>query len=64
MTTIGVQLPQQLERGVRELVSQGWFTDEAELIREAIRRYLDSHENDVVDRFFKEDIEWGLNGNE
>lgn len=63
MTTIDLKLPQQLENGMREFVAQGWFTDEGELIREALRRYLDAHETDLMEKFIKDDIEWGLNGN-
>jgi Arc/MetJ-type ribon-helix-helix transcriptional regulator len=63
MATIDLQLPQQLEHGMREFIAQGWFTDEGELIREALRRYLDAHETDLMEKFIKDDIEWGLNGN-
>jgi Arc/MetJ-type ribon-helix-helix transcriptional regulator len=64
MSTIDIQLPKQLEHGIKEFISQGWFTDEGELIREALRRYLDAHESDLMEKFIKEDIEWGINGND
>jgi hypothetical protein len=44
-------------------MNQKWFTDEGELIREALRRYLEAHESAVMEKFINDDIEWGLNGN-
>jgi hypothetical protein len=32
------------------------------VVREAIRRFLDSHQPDLMERFVREDVEWGLRG--
>ena len=31
---------------------------------EAIRRYVDSHRPDLMEKFIRDDIEWGLQGND
>jgi hypothetical protein len=31
---------------------------------EAIRRYLDSHRPDLMEKFIRDDVEWGLHGDE
>ena len=47
-----------------DLVKQGWFRDEQDIFYEAIRRYLDSHRPDLMEKFIRDDVEWGLHGND
>ena len=63
-TTIETHLPEQLVKQMESLIQQGWFTDVDSLISDALRRFLDSHSPDLVERFFKEDVQWGLRGAE
>ncbi len=44
------------------LVKAGWFRDEKDVFSEAIRRFLDTHRPDLIDKFIPEDVEWGLRG--
>jgi hypothetical protein len=46
------------------LVNEGWFRDEKDLFSEAIRRFLDTHQSEVMQEFIRDDIEWGLHGND
>lgn len=62
MKRIDTEFPDQLYQGVQDLVRQGWFASDGELVREAVRRYLESHSPDLMERFIREDIEWGLRG--
>jgi hypothetical protein len=43
-----------------DLVKQGWFRDEQDIFYEAIRRYLDSYRPDLMEKFIRDDVEWGL----
>jgi len=31
---------------------------------EALRRYLETHRDELMEHFIREDVEWGLHGNE
>ena len=48
----------------RAFVEEGWATDVNELLAEALRRYLESHSSQLSETFIREDVEWGLNGDE
>ena len=60
MKTIQTQLPEQIYKKALDLVNQGWFRDEQDIFSEAIRRYLDSHRPDLMEKFIRDDVEWGL----
>lgn len=64
MATLKVELPPQLHERLRELVAQGWFASEADLVQEAVRRFLEARAPELMSRFVKEDVEWGLRGND
>lgn len=64
MATLNVDLPEQLYQQIRNLVARGWHSSESELIQEAIRRYLEARAPELMARFVKEDVEWGLRGND
>jgi len=64
MKTIQTQVPEQIYEKALDLVKQGWFRDEQDIFYEAIRRYLDSHRPDLMEKFIREDVEWGLHGND
>ena len=46
----------------QNMVEQGWIDNMDALIAEAMRRYIESHQQTISERFIREDIEWGLNG--
>ncbi len=62
--TMTINLPAGLAREVRTYIQSGWAPDLNALIIEAVRRYLETHETDLQERFLQEDVEWGLHGNE
>ena len=62
MTTLQTQLPDQLFQQAQYLVQQGWMANIDELIAEAMRRYLESHREAMTEQFIKEDVDWGLHG--
>jgi Arc/MetJ-type ribon-helix-helix transcriptional regulator len=46
------------------LVEKGWFRSLDELMLDALRRYVESHRAELMERFIREDVEWGLYGDE
>ena len=63
-TTIKTELSDKLFQQAQSMVECGWVSNMDELIAESIRRYLESHQESISERFIKEDIEWGLHGRE
>ena len=62
MRTIQAAIPEQLYKVANGLVKDGWFRDEEEIFSEAIRRFLDSHRTELMEKFILDDAEWGLRG--
>jgi hypothetical protein len=46
------------------LVDSGWFRDLDELVSDALRRFVESHRAELMERSILEDVEWGLHGDE
>ena len=63
-TAIQAELPPELLAQARAFVEEGWAKDVNELLAEALRRYLESHSSQLSETFIREDVEWGLNGDE
>jgi hypothetical protein len=63
-TAIRAELPNQLVEEAKIFVECGGAVDLNELLTEALRRYLESHSEDLAERFVREDVIWGLRGAE
>ncbi|WP_020563214.1 hypothetical protein [Methylosarcina fibrata] len=61
-TTVKTEIPDQLWRQAQSMVERGWVANMDELIIESIRRYLESHLEEMNERFIREDVDWGLHG--
>jgi hypothetical protein len=64
MKTVQTEVPEALYNKAVALVNEGWFRDENEVFSEAIRRFLDTHQSELMQKFIRDDIEWGLHGND
>jgi Arc/MetJ-type ribon-helix-helix transcriptional regulator len=64
MRTISTEVPEQLYKKAEALVKEGWFRDEKDIFYVAIRRFLDSHQSELMEKFVRDDVEWGLRGND
>jgi len=64
MRTIQTEVPEQLYAQLRSLVTLGWFHDEGEVLREALRRFIEVHRPELMDEYVRKDVEWGLRGND
>lgn len=56
--TVQVQLPDRLVEELERVVRDGWFVDEEEAIRQALREFLHSDRWHITEKFLLEDIEW------
>jgi hypothetical protein len=63
-TAIQAELPPELLAQAQAFVEEGWATDVNELLAEALRRYLESHSSQLSETFIRDDVQWGLNGDE
>ena len=61
-TIIQAEIPNELCHQAQALIEQGWASNLQEIINDALRRYLESHQELLTEAFIKEDIEWGLHG--
>jgi Arc/MetJ-type ribon-helix-helix transcriptional regulator len=62
MKTVETKIPDQLDRSIDALVERGWYPTREEVIREAIRRFLQAHQPELLEQFVREDVAWGLRG--
>jgi Arc/MetJ-type ribon-helix-helix transcriptional regulator len=62
--TVQTDIPVRLFDEMQILVEAGWFRDVDEVMLDALRRFLNSHRNELMERFVREDVEWGLRGHE
>jgi Arc/MetJ-type ribon-helix-helix transcriptional regulator len=62
--TIQTDVPVRLLTEMQTLVEAGWFRDLDELMLNALRRFVESHRTELMERFIREDVEWGLHGDE
>jgi Arc/MetJ-type ribon-helix-helix transcriptional regulator len=59
-----ISLPKRLAEDIQDQIQAGWFTDLNSLVVEAVRRYLESHHGDLKEQFIRQDVAWGLYGDD
>jgi Arc/MetJ-type ribon-helix-helix transcriptional regulator len=60
--TLNAEIPNQLWQQAQTLVQQGWASNLQELVNEALRRYLESHQDVLTESYIQDDVKWGLHG--
>jgi hypothetical protein len=63
-TVIHTEIPEQLLRQAQRMVERGWAQNIEALVAESLRRYLESHPEELTEQFIREDVMWGLRGRE
>ena len=63
-TIMQTEIPANLMTQAQQLVDAGWFRNLDELCAVALRRFLESHSEDLMEAFIRQDVEWGLMGDE
>jgi Arc/MetJ-type ribon-helix-helix transcriptional regulator len=59
-----IVLPPRLAEQIQEQIRQGWFADMNSLVIEALRRYLETRSSEMTEHWIKDDVVWGLSGEE
>jgi Arc/MetJ-type ribon-helix-helix transcriptional regulator len=62
MKSLRVKIPDRLYEQMEELVQQGWFRSQEDIIDDALRRFLESHRPELMEQYMRDDIAWGLRG--
>ncbi len=60
--TLSAEIPNQLWQQAQILVQQGWASNLQEVVNEALRRYLESHQDVLTESYIQDDVKWGLHG--
>lgn len=60
--TINAEIPNQLWQQAQTLVQQGWASNLQEVVNEALRWYLESHQDVLTESYIQDDVKWGLHG--
>ena len=61
---IQADVPIRLLTEINTLVEAGWFRSLDELLLDALRRFVESHPAELMEGFIREDVEWGLGGDD
>ena len=62
--TVQTEVPLGLLTQAQKLVEAGWFGSLNEAFLDALRRFLESHRAELMEEFIRQDVEWGLHGND
>lgn len=61
-TNVRTEIPDVLLTQAKDLVAAGWFSNLNDLMVDTLRRFLESHQADLMEEFIHQDVEWGLYG--
>jgi Arc/MetJ-type ribon-helix-helix transcriptional regulator len=60
MKILQVELSDKAAAELDALIETGWFTDETEIIRLALKDFVHRHKFALLEQFQREDIDWAL----
>ena len=63
-TTIQTEVPHGLLKQAQDLVDAGWFRSLDEVVLDALRRFLEAHREELMEEFIRQDVAWGLSGDD
>ena len=61
---IKTEIPIGLLEQANNLVEAGWFRSFDDVMLDALRRFLESHRAELMEEFIRQDVNWGLTGDE
>ena len=64
MKSLTVELPDKLAEELGAVVKAGWYSDEGEAVRLALREFLRRQRRELEEQFQREDIAWALKAKE
>jgi Arc/MetJ-type ribon-helix-helix transcriptional regulator len=62
MKTIKAKIPDKLYLQMERLVKEGWFRSQEDIIDDALRRFLNTHRPELLEKFIRDDVERALGG--
>jgi len=62
LETVPAKVTPKLVNEIDELVSEGWYANRSEVIRDAIRDLVKKLSAEKLQQAIKEDVKWGLHG--
>lgn len=60
MKALSIELPDKVAIELDQLVTNGWFANQSEIIRLALLEFVRRHHFALIEQFQREDIEWAL----
>ncbi|MBK7663262.1 MAG: CopG family transcriptional regulator [Sterolibacteriaceae bacterium] len=63
-TLIQAEIPDHLAEQAQRLVERGWAPNVESIVTESLRRYLESHQESLTEQFLRDDVEWGIKGDD
>lgn len=60
MKAVSVELPEKMTIELDQLVANGWFANQSEIIRLALLEFVQRHHFTLIEQFQHEDIKWAL----
>jgi Arc/MetJ-type ribon-helix-helix transcriptional regulator len=60
MKTIEAAISDGLNQAIDALVERGRYASRDDVLPEALRSFLEAHQPDLLERFIRQDVEWGL----
>jgi len=61
---VEISLPKRLAEEVHAEVKAGWYPDLNSLVAEAVRRYIETHPDELKVPSICQDVAWGLQGDD
>jgi Arc/MetJ-type ribon-helix-helix transcriptional regulator len=58
-TSMQTEVPTSLIAQAQRLIDAGWFSSMDDIMLSALRRFLDSHREDLMEDYIRQDVEWG-----
>lgn len=62
METVPAKITPKLVAEIDELVTDGWYANRSEVIRDAVRGLVQRLKAEKLEQTIKADVEWGLRG--
>ena len=62
MKAIRIEIPAELIAELDERISEGWFPSRNLVFEKALKKFLNSHRPEVMEKHILEDVEWALGG--
>ena len=63
-TFMQAEVPTSLVAQAQRLIDAGWFGSMDDILLDALRRFLDSHRDELMEDFVRQDMAWGLEGDD